>query len=45
MATEEMILMGMYAGTSLQPVKAMGGNWPPKTLKPFVDNGLSMGGN
>jgi len=26
-------------------LERMGTNWPPKTLKPFVDNGFSMGTN
>jgi hypothetical protein len=26
-------------------LQAMGGNWPPKTLKPFTDGGGSMGVN
>ena len=24
---------------------AVGGNWPPKTLEPFADKGLVVGGN
>jgi hypothetical protein len=26
-------------------LERMGTNWPPKTLKPFVDKGFSMGTN
>ena len=32
-------------GMDHKTLKAMGGNWPPKTLEPFADGGLSMGGN
>ena len=29
-------------GMDHKTLRGMGGNWPPKTLKPFVDDGLSM---
>jgi len=32
-------------GMDHKTLQAMGGNWPPKTLKPFTDGGWSMGGN
>ncbi len=32
-------------GMDHKTLQAMGGNWPPKTLKPFADNSFSMGGN
>ena len=32
-------------GMDHKTLKAVGGNLPPKTLKPFVDKGWSVGGN
>jgi very-short-patch-repair endonuclease len=32
-------------GMDQKTLKAMRGNWPPKTLKPFIDNSFAMRGN
>jgi hypothetical protein len=32
-------------GMDQKTLKAMRGNWPPKTLKPFTDNSFTMRGN
>ncbi|TGO02023.1 hypothetical protein PN36_31700 [Candidatus Thiomargarita nelsonii] len=32
-------------GMDQKTLKAMRGNWPPKTLKPFIDNSFTMRGN
>ena len=32
-------------GMDQKTLKAMRGNWPPKTLKPFIDKGKTMRGN
>ncbi|MDM8564139.1 DUF559 domain-containing protein [Candidatus Halobeggiatoa sp. HSG11] len=32
-------------GMDQKTLKAMRGNWPPKTLKPFIDKGQTMRGN
>jgi len=32
-------------GMDQKTLNAMRGNWPPKTLKPFIDNSFTMRGN